>query len=176
MAKDGPGVSVALSGYLPGQETNGMGRVAEKLWRAFELARHDGDATRQTLRQVVVGVVYVPDAKVPAPGSDSDPQVNLKFEALEPVIEEDELRQVVELLTELRARRRGDAPTLFDDDGNPTETTTDSPTDPGRGDGQVPATGGDTTTTRRRGRPASATLTAVPDDAPAVPSPQFSEG
>jgi hypothetical protein len=135
MGKDGPEVQMRLNGWLPGVERNGLGLVAEKLWQAFEEARRAGDETRDTVRTVVVGVLWVPDAKTPHPGSESDPEIHLKFEAVEPVLDEEELKQVTELLVELRARRRGDQPTLF----------TDSPQDPDRADGDVPASGGEAT-------------------------------
>jgi hypothetical protein len=135
MGKDGPEVQLRLNGWLPAAERNGLGLVADRLWQNFRKAQDEGDETRDSVRTVVVGVLWVPDAKAPHPGSDSDPEVHLKFEAIEPVLDEEELKQVTELLTELRGRRRGDQPTLF----------TDSPQDPDRADGDVPASGGEAT-------------------------------
>lgn len=108
------GPDIRLSGWLPGVELNGLGLVKGKLWEHFEQAWRDGDTTLEGLRVPVVAVLEVQTVKVPVPGSDDQPTVNVKMLMVEPVMVEEEKKQTVELLTELRARRRGDEPTLFD--------------------------------------------------------------
>jgi hypothetical protein len=121
LADDNKGPDIRLSGYLPGTELNGLGLVKDALWAHFEEAWRNGDTTREGLRVPVVAVLEVQTVKVPVPGSDDQPTVNVKVLMVEPATEVDEQKQITSLLTELRGRRRGDQPGLFDADGMPTE-------------------------------------------------------
>jgi hypothetical protein len=121
LADDNKGPDIRLSGFLPGTELNGLGLVKDALWAHFEEAWRNGDTTREGLRVPVVAVLEVQTVKVPVPGSDDQPTVNVKVLMVEPATEADEQKQITSLLTELRGRRRGDQPGLFDADGMPTE-------------------------------------------------------
>jgi hypothetical protein len=114
--KQGP--DMRLSGYLGGVEVNGLGLVTESLWKHFEEAWRSGDTSHEGLRVAIVGVLEVQTVKVPIPGSAEQPTVNIKLLTVEPVLEDAEVKLVTELQTELRGRRRGDAPSLVTPGGD----------------------------------------------------------
>jgi hypothetical protein len=121
MAEENEGADIRLSGYLPGKELNGLALVKDALWEQFEKAWREGDTTHEGLRVPVVAVLEVHTVKVPVPGSEEHPTVNVKMLMVEPAMLEDDQQVVTGLLTELRGRRRGDAPTLEGPDGEKLE-------------------------------------------------------
>jgi hypothetical protein len=133
MAEENTGADIRLSGYLPGQELNGLALVKDLLWKRFEQAWRDGDTTHEGLRVPVVAVLEVQTVKVPIPGSEEQPTVNVKMLMVEPALLEADQKVVTELLTELRGRRRGDAPTLETPDGEKLEVPASNGTGKKRG-------------------------------------------
>jgi hypothetical protein len=121
MAEENAGPDIRLSGFLPGKELNGLALVKDALWEQFERAWREGDTTHEGLRVPVVAVLEVHTVKVPVPGSEEQPTVNVKMLMVEPALLEADQKVVTELLTELRGRRRGDAPTLEGPDGEKLE-------------------------------------------------------
>jgi hypothetical protein len=139
MAEENEGADIRLSGYLPGKELNGLALVKDALWEQFEKAWREGDTTHEGLRVPVVAVLEVHTVKVPVPGSEEHPTVNVKMLMVEPALLEVDQKVVTELLTELRGRRRGDAPTLEGPDGEKLEVpdANGPPKKRGRKPGQV---------------------------------------
>src|SRR4051794_13321758 len=110
MGEDNKGPDIRLSGGLAPAEVNGPGLVKAALWEHFEKAWRDGDTTREGLRVPVVAVLEVKTVQVPLPGSDEQPTVNIKLLMVEPVLVEEQQREVVEKIRQLRTLRRGEEP------------------------------------------------------------------
>lgn len=147
MAKqDGP--AVRLSGYTPDHQASGLDMMAERMYEAFMTALRDHDQSGETLRFPVVGVLEGKVGHFGRPGAGKQPVIELRFVAIEPVLDRDTIegapsKDTLELLHQLRDVRLGEQPAL--DLG-----TTDPLAEP-----SASATGGTATSRRpRRSGPA----------------------
>lgn len=114
-----------LSGYLPGEDHNGLTRCADELIAGFEAAYASGSGEDVTV--VVVGVLRAESVKHPR-DPDKDPTVEVRFLRIE-AVKGPEADQVTAMIDRLRVTRTGveELPLPYDevpaDGGYPTHAT-----------------------------------------------------
>jgi hypothetical protein len=86
------GPQVSLSGYQPGRDASGLDLMAQPMYEAFMRALLENDQTGETLRFPVVGVLEARVGHIGRPGIEKEPSMELRFVAVEPVIDRDTIR------------------------------------------------------------------------------------
>lgn len=89
MPEENKGPQLQLSGYQPSREASGLGVMAKGLYEAFMEALRTNDQTGESLRFPVVGVLEGRVGHIGRPGSDKEPSIELRFIAIEPVVDRD---------------------------------------------------------------------------------------
>lgn len=92
MADENKGPQLQLSGYQPSREASGLGVMATRIYDAFMEALRVNDQSGETLRFPVVGVLEGRVGHIGRPGSDKEPSIELRFIAIEPVLDRDTVR------------------------------------------------------------------------------------
>jgi hypothetical protein len=95
------GPQVSLSGYQPGRDASGLDLMAKPMYEAFMRALLDNDQTGETLRFPVVGVLEARVGHIGRPGIEKEPSMELRFVAVEPVIDRDVITSVPSAVTGL---------------------------------------------------------------------------
>jgi hypothetical protein len=105
-------VTVLLSGYLPGEDYQGLTALNEKLIS-------DAGKKKRPEDLVVVGLLRRHTTKV-YEDVDNDPQVTMRLTSLEVVGDEADAKYVRDLMEGIRESRTGSAPLPLDGAGEPT--------------------------------------------------------
>jgi hypothetical protein len=90
--------TVSLSRYQPSREASGLDLMAKPMYEAFMTALRENDQTGESLRFPVVGVLEGRVGHIGRPGIEKAPSIELRFVAVEPVLD----RDTIDLAEKLR--------------------------------------------------------------------------
>lgn len=131
---------VSLSGFLPGEDADGLSAQADTLIGAWEQAVRRGRDAGEATEVLVIGVLRGASLKTYRDPSVRQASLELRFAAIEPVVLTGQRDQILSLLSHLRDERQEvqpipgiDHPAELPDPNNVAEP--DRPKRPRRGKG-----------------------------------------
>lgn len=98
-------MSLTLSGFLPGEDDDGLGALAERLVGQWNDAVRRGRDAGEATEVIVVGVLRGASLKTYRDPGVKPSSIEVRFAAIEPVTLTGERDQILALLTHLREKR-----------------------------------------------------------------------